>query len=401
MNGDEMSDKEEIQQKGVAAEVEDFVGPWTVESDAESPQESTEPCSADDIEEADDLVIEQSRAQDQGYDIQDIEAFAKDLDAELGERLSAIVDQDENHDEFAEEFAEDDDFREAGEDANQNADAGAAEAVDKEELNEQEEPLPYGGASSARDFIENNMSINELAGMVAPQARSFDGPGREPAPFAAAHNAQPVAHPAAHPQMAQGANGVGVLRALSMMGGAGIMGLQRMLSAGGGAVSSTVGTLSYGTAKKDFDMATQALIDATQKLDASGAGEIARQIEQSPEMSEDLSQILCQPENKLKVMGVTQALGEYQRTAKKMVEKGVGLGMDGDELLNETTAPLNRIIKAHEKLLEIIKDENDKSLLSKMDDCLSSIFSTLKNLIVRAMCAMGATEQKSGPKMGM
>lgn len=272
--------------------------------------------------------------------------------------------------------------------------AKEAEAEADEEALEEPAPLPE---MTAADYFSGDNSAS-LGDFIASRMAAKASPKPQQDIL---EKVQHRAEQHADEQQADG-RAVKVTPGLLALGAAGIAGLiggaGKGVSAGANVALKAFNEISFKSAERKLGESVNAF---EQKL-----GDFMREFDFDSSLpleqrQKNIAQQIKESGREAVTSELLRDLSNMETASRRVADRGVKAGMDADQVANSALRPLDEVAKRHQKLLESIKDDQDKSLFANLQERVSGIFDALAKLFERLMEKVGlGTSKKAGPSLG-
>lgn len=188
---------------------------------------------------------------------------------------------------------------------------------------------------------------------------------------------------------------VGLIQGLSMLGGAGLAGLAKMVQSGGSTINNRLRQRQYGKLSGELDQITNNMDSLMVKLNANGLSAGLDGLK-GPQRNEFMNEFLEIPANKGMFNELITSLGSLATKSTEAAVVGAAAGLSPDQLDSEITRRISDVQQKHKSLLESMTDHNGVSLSDRLSNIAAQLASAIDKLFQRASQAMGF-----GPRPGM
>lgn len=248
-----------------------------------------------------------------------------------------------------------------------------------------------GAAAGAADALAPGLKFNE--GVNA----SFDAAQRQQAADTMESIARANAPGAAGDQQAQ-RHEVGIIQGMSMLGGAGLVGLTNMLRAGGNQINSTINSRKYGKLSSEVDSLTQNMDGILNKFGASGFAAGLKGLK-GEHQAEFVKEFMSSPANKQMFDDLVNSVGTLSTKATQAVVAGAAAGLSGDQLDVEISRKIKNVSEKHKEMLDSLQDHNGTKLSDRLSDLVDTISDFLKSVFTKVAQAFGYNQRSERPGM--
>jgi hypothetical protein len=188
---------------------------------------------------------------------------------------------------------------------------------------------------------------------------------------------------------------VGLIQGLSMLGGAGLAGLAKMIHSGGSTINNQLRQRQYGKLSTQIDQITQNMDSLMGKMNANGlaAGLDGLKGEQRNEFVKEFFE---NPTNKGMFNELLGSVGSLATKATEAAVVGAAAGLSPDQIDTEITRRISDVQQKHKSLLDTMTDHNGVSLSDRLTNIAQQLAAAIDKLFQRASQALGL-----GPRPGM
>ncbi|MGO4801097.1 hypothetical protein ACEN2T_17605 [Pseudomonas sp. W22_MBD1_FP4] len=188
---------------------------------------------------------------------------------------------------------------------------------------------------------------------------------------------------------------VGLIQGLSMLGGAGLAGLAKMVQSGGSTINNRLRQRQYGKLSGEIDQITHNMDSLMVKMNANGLSAGLEGLE-GAKRTEFMNEFLELPANKGMFNELITSLGSLATKSTEAAVVGAAAGLSPDQLDSEITRRISDVQQKHKSLLESMSDHNGVSLSDRLSNIAAQLASAIDKLFQRASQALGF-----GPRPGM
>lgn len=191
---------------------------------------------------------------------------------------------------------------------------------------------------------------------------------------------------------------VGIIQGMSMLGGAGLAGLTKMLRAGGSQINNSINTRKYGKLSGEVDTISQNMDGILNKFGASGftAGLKGLKGENRAEFVKDF---MANPANKQMFDDLVQSVGTLSTKATQAVVAGAAAGLSGDQLDVEISRKIKNVSDKHKEMLDSLHDHNGTKLSERLSEMVDTIADFLKSVFIKVAESLGYNQRSDRPGM--
>ncbi|WP_219096310.1 hypothetical protein [Pseudomonas sp. UMAB-40] len=188
---------------------------------------------------------------------------------------------------------------------------------------------------------------------------------------------------------------VGLIQGLSMLGGAGLAGLAKMIHSGGSTINNQLRQRQYGKLSTQIDQITQNMDSLMGKMNANG---LAAGLDglKGDQRSEFVKEFFENPTNKGMFNELLGSVGNLATKATEAAVVGAAAGLSPDQIDTEITRRITDVQQKHKSLLETMTDHNGVSLSDRLTNIAQQLAAAIDKLFQRASQALGLS-----PRPGM
>lgn len=335
-----------------------------------------------------------------------------DIEIKWGPEIDLAVDQTPDQDSTAADPSSIDEVNPSEDhsaDPNGNADATGADVDSSEEETLKSGAGAFGNASSASEFLNSKMSMNDLVREMASRAftnvPNSASPGSEQGSTSTQGLNQP--HSAQNGgsfvgQVAEPYPRMGLGSASLLLGTKGLQGLASMIGAGGKAVGTAISDFSFGNSEKDLALAITSIRSGLAEMKLGGLSVLEEDMLSDTDKKEVLKQYLAKSENQAIFDKLVNKIDSLSELSSKVMRKGLDRGMDGDSVMNKAIDPVNRLMKDNESFLKNLYT-GDKTLHERLEGAVTALFEMLRDVLAQIQVLFNGQSQEqkqSGPRLG-
>jgi len=325
-------------------------------------------------------------------------AAASDEDVQPVEGVSAAMTEDELLDAalFDDEMAPSNGPEpEAAATAPESASASEApQASLMEELGEtfdDTQKTTPGAAAGTGDQLTPGLKFNEGINASLAEAQ------RQQASDTMESIARANAPGAAGDQQAQ-RHEVGIIQGMSMLGGAGLVGLTKLLRAGGNQINNTMSSRKYGKLAGEIDSITQNMDGILRKFDANGFASGLKGLK-GEHKTEFAKEFMANPANKQMLDDLVHSVGTLSTKATQAAVAGAAAGLSGDQIDVEISRKIKNVSDQHKEMLDSLHDHNGTKLSDRLSEMVNTISDFLKSVFTKVAEAFGYNQRSERPGM--
>ena len=191
---------------------------------------------------------------------------------------------------------------------------------------------------------------------------------------------------------------VGIIQGMSMLGGAGLVGLTKMLRAGGAQINNTISSRKYGKLSGEVDSLTQNMDGILSKFGASGFSAGLKGLK-GENKAEFVKEFMANPANKQMLDDLVQAVGTLSTKASQAAIAGAAAGLSGDQLDVEISRKIKNVSEKHKEMLDSLHDHNGTKLSERLSELMDGIADFLKSVFTKVAEAFGYNQRTERPGM--
>ena len=260
-----------------------------------------------------------------------------------------------------------------------------------ESFDDAKKSAPGSAPSSGEPLSPTGLNFNE--GVNA----SFDAAQRQQAADTMESIARANAPGAAGDLQSQ-RHEVGIIQGMSMLGGAGLVGLTKMLRAGGAQINNTISSRKYGKLSGEVDSITQNMDGILSKFGASGLAAGLKGLK-GEHKAEFVKEFMANPANKQMFDDLVQSVGTLSTKASQAAVAGAAAGLSGDQLDVEISRKIKNVSEKHKDMLDSLHDHNGNKLSDRLSELVDSIADFLKSVFTKVAEAFGYNQRAERPGM--
>lgn len=191
---------------------------------------------------------------------------------------------------------------------------------------------------------------------------------------------------------------VGIIQGMSMLGGAGLVGLTKMLRAGGAQINNTISSRKYGKLSGEVDSLTQNMDGILSKFGASGFSAGLKGLK-GENKAEFVKEFMANPANKQMFDDLVQSVGTLSTKASQAAVAGAAAGLSGDQLDVEISRKIKNVSEKHKEMLDSLHDHNGTKLSDRLSELVDGIADFLKSVFTKVAEAFGYNQRSDRPGM--
>lgn len=191
---------------------------------------------------------------------------------------------------------------------------------------------------------------------------------------------------------------VGIIQGMSMLGGAGLVGLTKMLRAGGAQINNTISSRKYGKLSGEVDSLTQNMDGILSKFGASGFSAGLKGLK-GENKAEFVKEFMANPANKQMFDDLVQSVGTLSTKASQAAIAGAAAGLSGDQLDVEISRKIKNVSEKHKEMLDSLHDHNGTKLSERLSELVDGIADFLKSVFTKVADAFGYNQRSERPGM--
>ena len=191
---------------------------------------------------------------------------------------------------------------------------------------------------------------------------------------------------------------VGIIQGMSMLGGAGLVGLTKMLRAGGAQINNTISSRKYGKLSGEVDSLTQNMDGILSKFGANGFSAGLKGLK-GENKAEFVKEFMANPANKQMLDDLVQAVGTLSTKASQAAIAGAASGLSGDQLDVEISRKIKNVSEKHKEMLDSLHDHNGTKLSERLSELMDGIADFLKSVFTKVAEAFGYNQRTERPGM--
>lgn len=191
---------------------------------------------------------------------------------------------------------------------------------------------------------------------------------------------------------------VGIIQGMSMLGGAGLVGLTKMLRAGGTQINNTISTRKYGKLSGEVESLTQNMDGILNKFGSSGFTAGLKGLK-GEHKAEFVKEFMANPANKQMFDDLVHSVGTLSTKASQAAVAGAAAGLSGDQLDVEISRKIKNVSEKHKEMLDSLHDHNGTKLSDRLSELVDGIADFLKSVFTKVAEAFGYNQRADRPGM--